>query len=73
MNEQLRKMAEEAGLFYTPGSDEQDWNSRLEAFARLVAEDAAKICQEKFADHYDHSARKQGAIECAEAIMKKYS
>lgn len=33
-----------------------------------VLEEAAKVCEAKFQDHYDHSQRKGGAIECADAI-----
>ena len=33
-----------------------------------ILEEAAKVCEAKFQDHYDHSQRKGGAQECADAI-----
>jgi hypothetical protein len=55
----LRKMAEEAGFERDEWSDFGGNAPVLEAFARLVAEDCAKMCD-------------NGSDECADAIRAKY-
>ena len=78
MTPELRRMAEEAGILakglecLNYGFAVVDGNSpgpALEAFARLVAEDAAKICEA----HSDGELRRFEGADCAKLIRPKYA
>lgn len=65
MNQDVEQALAELALKYPHGADK--WDAMREAM-RFAYSDAAKVCREKFAYHYNHSQRKVGAEECAEAI-----
>jgi len=46
MNAELRRMVEEAGIFVSDGGNCEATTERLEAFARLVAEDCMQIARD---------------------------
>ena len=72
MNDELWKMAEDAGLIF--GTGHSWWRvpttAKLEAFARAVAEDCAKMCdQAADKEIYPYSCYHE---KDAEAIRAKY-
>jgi len=73
MNERIRKMAEEAG--FSQGGV-RSWSVQFEAFARLVAEDCAKTCQDLPSTDPDgpwfNDDMTAGAMECEQAICARY-
>jgi hypothetical protein len=74
MNDQLRKMAEQAGLCFV-SDDPREFSecsaASVEAFARLVAEDCAGACDDVASKLSLPAAH--GAQLSAEAIMARYS
>lgn len=73
---ELRKMAEDSGFWISDGGNVEAREEAIEAFARLVAEDCAKICQEKcWGDSYEASeyAEPEHPTSGAAAIRSKYA
>ena len=72
---ELRAMAERAGICVTirQGTVEMLAEETLEAFARLVAEDCAKVAAElQFTEHGPTAETKHQRELCANAIRSKY-
>jgi len=72
MNEQIKKLAEQAG--WDMGDEVDGFTTRLEKFAELVRADereaCAKLC-ENIAEEFAYEPHDPDPMYCAEAIRKR--
>ncbi len=71
--ERIEHLMEQATSEWSPGdlslnSVRSHVRYAIETAVREERERCAKVCDEKFSDHYDHSGQKIGARYCAQAI-----
>lgn len=67
MQDRIKQLAVEAGLLeprYGWATVPPSYRAALESFARLVAEDCAEICADRFSD---------GALDIADSIRARYA